>query len=208
MNELCIVGPDYSKPEVAEKKVKLHISWMPLTAAMKQVPSAAGIYFLGAPFNIWYKGGFSRICYIGSSGDLRRRLHTHAKFESKSGNVFVRTIAEQNSEKVLCFYYSCPKLKKSRLEGLEEIVIYEFGLRYGYLPFGNIFPPEGNYEEWEGQVEINEPFVPGEGMDANQIAQRYGLTITTDEYPIMGIKYALLSGKIVYEEKVWRLVFS
>lgn len=208
MYRLFIVGTNTPKHEAAEKTVKIQIAWMSLSAALKVAPSQSGIYFLGAPFNIKYKGGVSRICYIGSSVNLKKRLYSHSNFKTKRGNLFIRTISDHNPEKILCSYYVCPKLKSSRLEGLEEIIIYEFGLRYGYMPFGNSFPPSGDYEEWENKVQINEPFIPGEEIGVDTIMQRYGFKSYIAEYPAMCTIWADFStGKEIFKEEVWRIVF-
>ena len=158
--ELCITlggGP----PSAERAKTDLWITWQTLSAARQVASSTAGVYWLGAPFNIAYGKTISRIFYIGSAISLRRRLEAHATLGQR-GNLLVRVFASGDPSNILCAFHSLPELKEDELRGFEYGLVKIFGRTHGFIPYGNRMPPDNESDEgWGDRLRVTEPETPG-----------------------------------------------
>jgi hypothetical protein len=148
------------------------------------VPPASGIYWLGAPFNVRYGATISRVFYIGSALNLRKRLSSHANIRER-GNYLLQIFSGGDTSTISASFHPMPGLREDNLRGLEYEVLHQFGVEHGFIPHGNRIPPESDSaDRWSGRVRVVEPRVDGEPFSPGQIAEHYGLLAEHDPYPI------------------------
>jgi len=165
--------------EAAEgTKTELLVAWQTLSTAHHSAPSTGGVYWLGAPLNLIYGQTVSRIFYIGSSINLRRRLAGHARL-GRRGNPLLRVLAEGDPSRILCAFHGLPHLKEVRLRGFEYGLAKIFAVAHGRLiPYGNQMPPDNESDEdWGDQLRVTEPEIPGEALAPEMVAARFGLSL-------------------------------
>lgn len=164
--------------------VDYHLAWKPLAAAASEAPVASGIYWLGAPFNLRYGSTVSRVFYIGSALNLRKRLSSHTNTRER-GNSLLQVFSQGDTSVILASFQPLPGLSDDRLRGLEYEVLYRFGVEHGFMPHGNRIPPESESTDyWSEKVRIKEPALDGTALTPDQIAEQYGLLAEQDPYPI------------------------
>jgi hypothetical protein len=163
----------------------IRVEWIALPEAVGIAPPGAGLYFLGGPFRIRYGPTESRIFYLGSAANLRKRLsqHYHTK---RRGNVLLTTIASPTKENVVCSIHHFPGLSPGRALGLEAATQYAFGVKHGFIPHGNRLPVEyDEVDEWQGHIEIAEALSDDVALlEETEIAIRYNLDIQRDSCPV------------------------
>jgi hypothetical protein len=183
---------------------EININWQPLQIAASEAPNVSGVYWLGAPFNLKYSNNISRVFYIGYAKNLHRRLQSH-KNTKKRGNFLLKVFSSGDPSVILAYYYPVKDLTEDQLQGLEYEIMYRFGLKNGFIPLGNRFPPErGSADIWSGKFRIIETEIAGESLSVDQIADRFNLIVEYDPYPILfnrSITFDLQSGTVSMGDK-------
>lgn len=113
--------------------------WMPLDIARRTAPTLTGLYALGFPRGLRYDKGQTRIVYIGSTKNLRKRLSTHARTPQ---NDVVRQLQCAFPEELLASWWPIPGLSRKWLLGFEGQSLWAFEHMFGTVPIGNLDIPE------------------------------------------------------------------
>lgn len=101
------------------KQLHTKIDWKVLPIVASDAPASPGIYFLGAPFSIRYPGGVSRVFYLGSSVNLRKRLGVHAG-NGKRQNFLLSVFSEGDKNRIACSYFSFPNVEPDEIRAIEN----------------------------------------------------------------------------------------
>ncbi len=171
-------------------QITLKLDWKPLSEVAQQASSDSGIYFLGAPFRIAYDQTESRVFYIGSSSNLRKRLVSHLR-STERGNYLLLRFASATKDNIACCAFPFPAFRNDKLFGLEGEAIYAFGLKHGFIPHGNRSPEGG--DSFGDKIDIAETNSTAlELLNETDIAARYDMRVDRDPYPM----YSSLSATI------------
>ena len=131
-----------SRSPARDKKGVLQIQsgeWLPLRIAVKQSPQEPGIYALGLSQGIRYDNAASRIVYLGSASDLRKRFAQHAE---KPHNQIIELLFKNFPDDIRGAWWAIPGFDRDFLYGIEGEAIQTFERRFGVLPIGNLSIPE------------------------------------------------------------------
>jgi len=160
----------------------LNLDWKPLSEAVQKASNAPGVYFLAAPFRILYGSTSSRVFYIGSSGNLRKRLVSHLS-NSVRGNFLLLQLASPTRDNIACCSFAFAEAKGSRLLEFEGRVMYAFGLKHGFIPHGNRIPESSSDDPSSARIEIVESVSTAfELLNEDQIAARYNMRVDRHPY--------------------------
>jgi hypothetical protein len=131
-------------------RLTLAPNWVPLHTASKAAPALAGLYALGLPRGLRYDKGQTRIVYIGSAKDLRKRLGTHSRTPQ---NDVIRQLQDTFRDRLLATWWAIPGLSRRWLLGFEGQSLWAFERAFGTVPIGNLDIPESSVsEQCEGLV--------------------------------------------------------
>jgi len=160
----------------------MNLDWKPLSEAVQNASNLPGIYFLGAPFRIVYGSTSSRVFYIGSGRNLRKRLVSHHS-KSVRGNFLLLQLASPTRDNIVCCSFTFAGAKGGRLLELEGRVMYAFGLKHGFIPHGNRFPESSSDDPGSARIEIVESVSTAfELLNEDQIAARYNMRVDRHPY--------------------------
>jgi hypothetical protein len=132
---------------------------------------------------IKYDKGISRIIYIGSAINLRRRLQQH----NKDSNIYLLQYMEDQKNNLRSFWHPFDKIKdKDEIIEIEQDVFSSFINKFGAWPLGNWLPPDeylgtlsldGNigYEYSEYQIIFVEDKPDVKPLTYDDLAREYGL---------------------------------
>jgi hypothetical protein len=122
------------------KKIILNPQWIPLDEIVKHAPAIPGIYLMAFDKPIKYDKGISRIIYIGSGIDLRKRLQQHRK----DSNIYLFQYMQNKKDNLNAFFYP---FKEANNQGeileIEQDAFSSFINKFGVYPIGNWLPPDG-----------------------------------------------------------------
>jgi hypothetical protein len=160
----------------------LNLDWKPLSEAVQKASNTPGVYFLGAPFRIVYGSTSSRVFYIGSSSNLRKRLVSHLS-NSVRGNFLLLQLASPTRDNIACCSFAFAEAKGGRLLVLEGRIMYAFGLKHGFIPHGNRIPESSSDDTGSARIEIVESVSTAlELLNEDQIAARYNMRVDRHPY--------------------------
>ena len=130
------------------EKIIFDPKWIPLVEIIEKAPAVSGIYMLAFDKPIKYDKGVSRIIYIGSSINLRKRLQQH----NKDPNVYLFQNIQDPKENLYAFFYPFFEVRdqKEVLE-IEQDAFSSFINKFGVYPICNWQPPTG----YLGSISIN-----------------------------------------------------
>lgn len=162
--------------------IAIKLDWKALSEAVQNASNLPGIYFLGAPFRIVYGSTSSRVFYIGSSGNLQKRLVSHLG-RSVRGNFLLHQLASPTRDNIACCSFAFPEAKGNRLLELEGRVMYAFGLKHGFIPHGNRIPESSSEDSGSGKIEIVESVSTAfELLNEDEVAARYNMRVDRHPY--------------------------
>jgi hypothetical protein len=136
----CSHGGSASAPSL-----ELRVDWRPLAACVPEAPNSCGIYLLGAPRRIQYPRLVSRVFYVGSSTNLRRRFRAQSRDLAGANTLLAAFLARR--EQVLAYYRPLPGYSSEQIRGIEFAAMCAFGTSSGMIPHGNRIPPETDAHE-------------------------------------------------------------
>jgi hypothetical protein len=116
-------------------------NWYPFSKVRFDALAGGGIYAIGLPRAVQYRGGVSRIAYIGSTSDLRQRLMQHRRTANRwEFSQLEATFGE------LCFaIWPLEPTDKDWLFAVEGEALCYFERNYGRLPICNHSVPATPY---------------------------------------------------------------
>ena len=131
-----------SESSAWDKKGFLRIEaekWLPLEAASEESPEESGLYALGLSQGLSYDKAVSRIVYLGSAKNLRKRLSTH---KTKPHNNVMELLRQNFPDRIRAAWWAIPAFDRKFLYGIEGEALSTFEQRFGVLPICNLDVPE------------------------------------------------------------------
>ncbi len=154
-------------------------NWVPLSTASKAASTDCGLYTLGLPVGLSYDQGNSRIVYLGSAKNIKKRLARH---KSKPQNDMVALLQEKFSEGLSATWWPIPGFNRKFLYGIEGEALWTFEETFGTLPICNTEIPEffEGEEYCKGLVRIL-PCQIDHLITLNVLADRIGRVLVREE---------------------------
>jgi len=169
----------------------VRINWQSFADLRARLPPCAGVYFIGAPFNIGYPRSPSRIVLANVAADLRAELRALFKQPARSNDLLAAVLKDATLPSVSLV--ALPTLSASAVDAVALAVLSRFVERHGTLPYANSAGGVTRVgDAWDGELDLVEPAgkrLPT--LDANAIGARYGLQWKEDALPPLGLAFTL-----------------
>jgi hypothetical protein len=124
--------------------------WLPLATAWRTATEDAGVYAIGLKLGVHYSRGLSRIVYIGSTVNLKKRFQQQNR---QPHSRYVDRLQKRYPGGLLVSYNALPTLPVDWLRGLEDAALQVMKESFGGYPACN------EAAIWSKHVETCRPIV-------------------------------------------------
>ena len=113
--------------------------WVALSEVGDEAPSASGLYALGLSVGLRYDLDSSRIAYLGSTKDIKKRLLQH---KNGSHNRMIGLLQEEFPDGLSATWWPIPDINRKFLFAIEGEAVEVFERTFGSIPICNSEIPE------------------------------------------------------------------
>ena len=169
----------------------VRVNWQPFAALRAKLPPCAGLWFVGAPFQVAYPRGRSRIVAVNVADDLRSDLRRVFREPQRLDDLLQAVITDPQGAVVSLL--ALPTLSAPAVDAVSHAVLDRFVQRHGVLPYANRAGAVTAVDDaWEGGLELVEQSAGRlPTLAAAAVAARYGLVCTEDALPPLGLAFTL-----------------